>query len=128
MQETVGASAGAVSLFLAAVLSACTTQGSFRELGTSYPPKPGNCEIEIFKGSDPGKPYIRISKINVHLEKTHFVHSDLSSASKELKRQACLSGADALIELSESSSGYLETRMYNVTATGIVFQTRSADH
>lgn len=128
MRETVRSFLVAVSFLLAAAVSACTTQGSFRELGTSYPPKPGNCEIEIFRGADPGRPFTRISRINVHLEKTHFVQSDLRSASNELKRQACLSGADAVIELSENSSSYLETRMYNVTATGIVFQPHSAEH
>ena len=68
-----------------------------------------------------------ISRLNVHLEKAFFVPSDLSSASGELRRQACLSGADGVIDIEEKNSSYLETRIYNLSATGIRFLDRTAE-
>jgi uncharacterized protein YbjQ (UPF0145 family) len=53
------------------------------------------------------------------LEKTHFIGSSLDDALPELKKQARLSGADAIIEIRESSSKTGETKIYHVTATGI---------
>jgi hypothetical protein len=109
--------------FCAFALSGCaTSQGSFQELGQGHPARPENCQVEIFKAGAPDKTYIQISKLNVHLEKTFFVSSDFESASKELKRQACLSGADAIINLNETSSSYLETKIYNVSGIGICYQ------
>jgi hypothetical protein len=37
----------------------------------------------------------------------------------DLKRQACLSGADALIDISERTSSHAETRIYHLTAIGV---------
>jgi uncharacterized protein YbjQ (UPF0145 family) len=63
-----------------------------------------------------------VSHLNVHLEKTFFAPSDFDDAKAELKHQACLSGADAIIEVRELSSSYLETRIFNVSGTGVRFQ------
>ena len=62
-----------------------------------------------------------LSRLNVHIEKTHFLSSDLDEAMPELKKQACLSGADAITDIQERQSSYLETRSYHVTAKGIRF-------
>jgi hypothetical protein len=62
-----------------------------------------------------------LSRLDVHLEKTHFIESSLSDALPELKRQARLSGADAVIEIRERTSKVAETRVYHVSATGIRF-------
>jgi uncharacterized protein YbjQ (UPF0145 family) len=70
----------------------------------------------------PQKPVRRISRLDVHLEKTHFMTSSLEDALPELKKQACLSGADAIIELNERSSSVGETQIYHVTATGILYE------
>ena len=40
----------------------------------------------------------------------------------ELKKQACLSGADAIAEIQERSTRHIENRGYHVTATGIKFK------
>ncbi|MEO7067007.1 MAG: hypothetical protein ABI114_08890 [Rhodanobacter sp.] len=55
-------------------------------------------------------------------EKAFFVPSDFASAVGDLKRQGCLSGADATIDLQESHSRYLERRIYKLSATGIRFE------
>jgi hypothetical protein len=109
--------------FFASALAGCaTSQGSFQALDQAHPARPENCEVEIFKAGAPDKAYALISKLNVHLEKTFFISSDFESAAKELKRQACLSGADAIIDLKETSSSYLETKIYNVSGTGICYR------
>lgn len=122
MKESASWTFLALSLFAFALSGCATSQGSFQELEHGRPARPENCRVEIFKVGAPDKAYIRISKLNVHLEKTFFVSSDFESASKELKRQACLSGADAIIDLNETSSSYLETKIYNVSGTGICYQ------
>lgn len=116
-----------IPVFLALGLSACAaTTGNYRPITESYPPRSADCAIQIFKDHLPDRPYAAISRLNVHLEKTFFTPSDFSSASGELKRQACLSGADAVIGIEEKHSSYLETRIYNLSATGIRFLDRSS--
>jgi hypothetical protein len=90
-------------------------------LGQTYPPKPESYEVQVFSGTAPARPFVRISRLDVHLEKTHFIGSSLEDALPELKKQARLSGADAIIEIRESSSMVVETKIYHVTATGIRF-------
>lgn len=116
MKSTIGL------VFLAFGLGGCAaTTGNYRPVGKHYPPRPADCDVQIFKNLAPTRPYVAISRLNVHLEKTFFVPSDFASAKHELKRQACLSGADAIIGIEEQNSSYLETRIYNVSATGIRF-------
>lgn len=99
--------------------SCATSQSRFSLLGSSYPPKPETFEVEVFQTGPPSKPYERISRLDVHLEKTHFISSSLTEALPALKRQARLSGADAIIEMRESRSMVGETQVYHVTGTGI---------
>ena len=112
----------AVLIFLASCLCGCAaTTGNFRPLGERYAARPVDCAIQVFKDQAPTRPYAAISRLNIHLEKTFFAASDFDSASGELKKQACLSGADAVMDLEEKKSSYLETRIYNLSATGIRF-------
>jgi len=87
--------------------------------GDSYPPKPEGYEVQVFRGGAPQRPFVRISRLDVHLEKTHFISSSLDDALPELKNQARLSGADAIIDIRESFSSVGETEIYHVTATGV---------
>ena len=115
-----------VCIFLALGLCGCaTTTGTYRPIAERYSPRPADCDVLVFKDHPPGKPYAAISRLNVHLEKTFFVPSDFSSASGELKKQACLSGANAVIDIEEKTSSYLETLIYNLSATGIRFLDRA---
>lgn len=107
-------------IFLASSLSGCaTTIGNYRPLNGQYPPRPDDCRVDIFKNQLPVRPYVAISRLNVHLEKTFFMPSDFASARDELRRQACLSGADGVVDIQETNSIYLETRIYNLSGTGI---------
>jgi hypothetical protein len=112
-------------VFLASSLCGCAaTTGNFRLLAERSPARPPDCDVAVFKDQPPARPYTAIAQLNVHLEKTFFVPSDFSSASGELRRQACLSGADGVIDIEEKNSSYLETRIYNLSATGIRFLDR----
>jgi hypothetical protein len=87
-----------------------------------YPAREEDCSIDIFRTGYPAKEFTKITRVDVHLEKTHFVPSSFESALSELKRQACLSGADAVVDIEERSSSHLETRGYHVTGTGIKYK------
>lgn len=114
-------------VFLASGLGGCmATTGTYRPLNERNPARPADCDISVFKAQPPARPYVAISQLNVHLEKTFFAPSDFSSASGELRKQACLSGADGVIDIQEKNSSYLETRIYNLSATGIRFLDRNS--
>lgn len=115
------------AIFLASGLSGCaTTIGNYRPLNGHYPQRSADCQVDIFKNQPPARPYVAISRLNVHLEKTFFVPSDFASARGELQRQACLSGADGVVDIEETNSSYLETRIYNLSATGIHYLDEAA--
>jgi hypothetical protein len=111
-------------VFLGTLLVSCaTTQSRFTPLGQAVPSRPGDCSVAVLKDSVPQKAFERVSRLDVHLERTGFAQADLDSALPELKKQACLSGADAIIEIEERSTGFrFENRAYHVTATGIKFK------
>lgn len=108
-----------LSLVVIIGVSCATSQSRFSLLGRSYPPKPETFDVEVFQTGAPSRPFARVSRLDVHLEKTGFVSSSLSEALPDLKKQARLSGADAVVELRESRWSVNETQVYHVTATGI---------
>ena len=105
------------------VISCATQQSRFFFLGEAYPPKPENFEIQIFRQGSPTQPFVRISRLDVHLERTGFSQATFNDALPELKRQARRSGADAIVAIEEKTSVVGETRIYHVTATGIRYPT-----
>jgi hypothetical protein len=109
----------ALGLVVMAGVSCATSQSRHSLLGQSFPPKPEGCEVRVFRATAPDRPFVRISRLDVHLEKTYFAASSLEDALPELKKQARLSGADAIMEIREHSSMVGETKVYHVTATGI---------
>lgn len=109
-------------LCFAFTASCANTQSQHSMLSGAYPARSEDCHIDVFRDSGPEKPFIKISRLDVHMEKTHFRRSNFESALPELKKQACLSGAQAIIDIDEKSSGHIETKSYHVTATGIVYR------
>ncbi len=104
------------------LLAACTShQSRYVPLQQSYDALPSNFEVEVFRYELPEKPFERVARLDVHIEKTHFLSSDFEDALPELREQARLSGSHAIIEIEERSSSVLETKIYHVTATGIRF-------
>ncbi len=109
-----------LSCVLAFLATSCTSsQSRFSRLTAAYPAKPATFPIEVFEDALPERPFERIARLDVHLEKTHFLSSSLKEALPELEKQARLSGADAIIEIRESRSTLNETKVYHVTAIAI---------
>ena len=110
-----------IALGCAAVLavSCATSQSRFVPIGKAYPPRPEGSVVEVFRAELPSRPFERVSRLDVHLEKAFFAGSSLESALPELTRQARLSGADAIVDIRESHSMVGETKVYHDTATGI---------
>jgi len=105
------------------LLAGCaSTQSRYVLLGPAYPPMPDAAEVQVFRGDPPDRPFLRVSRLDVHLEKTHFIGSTLEDALPELMRQARLSGAEAIIEIREQRSQVGETKIYHVTAVGIRYR------
>lgn len=105
------------------LISACSvTQSRYSWLGKPYQPLAKDAPVDIYKEANPEKPYVKVARLDVHLEKTHFINSDFKDALPELIKQARLAGADAIIEIKERKSSLLtETKIYHVTATGIKY-------
>jgi hypothetical protein len=109
----------ALGAMLCFVSGCATTQSHISFLGEHYPPREADAAVEVFREGVPNKPFNRIARLDVHLEKTGFVKSDFVEALPELKKQARQAGADAVIEIEEKRSQILETMVYHVTATGV---------
>ena len=106
----------------ALTLGGCSSiQSTFSVEDAPFTPRHEPCSVEVYRGQLPDRPHVVVSRLNVHIEKTHFLSSDLDEAMPELKKQACLSGADAITDIQERQSSYVETRSYHVTAKGIRF-------
>ena len=110
-----------LAAFIGLPCVSCVTsqQSHFSRLSASCPPKPATFEIEVFQSGAPSKTYEKVSRLDVHLEKTFFISSSLAGALPALKEQARLSGAEAIIEIHKSRSMVGETQVYHVTAIGI---------
>jgi hypothetical protein len=114
--------AGAVAAFavLLVTMAGCaSTIGRYEFLDKPYAERPVNAPVEVFVTGEPSRPYVRVARLDAHLEKTGFMPSSLAEALPELKRQARRAGCDAIIEISERRSEILETRVYHVTAIGV---------
>ena len=103
-----------------ALLAGCaTTQGRFAAIGATYPARATDHAIDVFKEGLPTRAYVKVARLDAHLEKAGWVVSDLDEALVELKRQARLAGGDAIIDIREQRSRINETRVLHVSATGI---------
>ncbi|MCA9405724.1 MAG: hypothetical protein KC684_04245 [Candidatus Omnitrophica bacterium] len=106
------------------IISCASSQSRFVYLndGVKLSPKSTNAEIFVFKdGNVPERPFEKIVRLDVHLEKSHFVGSDLDNAMPLLLKQARQAGVDGIIEIRERFSRVAETKIYHVTAIGIIF-------
>jgi hypothetical protein len=105
-----------------AVTGCATTQGAFTPLGGQrQPPRYADCKVAVFRGDAPQLTFIRVSRIDVHMERTFWMRPGFSDVVSELRRQACLSGADAVIEIKEEHESIGENRSYHVTGIGVKY-------
>ena len=107
-------------LMIFLTIACATKQSRFSMLGDSFPPKPEGYNVQIFHDDLPQRPFSRISRVDVHLEKTHLIGSSfINETLPELEKQARLSGADAIIEIRGINSSVGETKIFHVSAIGI---------
>ena len=113
------AAASVAALVVVAMAGCASTVGRHAFLDRAYPERPADAPVEVFTTGEPSHPFVRVARLDVHLEKTGFVTSKLSEALPELKRQARRAGCDAIVAITERRSEILETRVYHVTAIGV---------
>ena len=103
------------------MVGCATNHGRFVRIGEVERARPADCVVELYRAGEPARAFVRVARLDVDLEKTHFWAPSFEEAWRELKRQACLAGADAVIEIEEYRSRVLETAIYHVTAIGVRF-------
>jgi uncharacterized protein YbjQ (UPF0145 family) len=67
----------------------------------------------------PVQTYIEVAVLDVHKEATSFATIGFENAIEALKQQARRAGGDAIIQIVETHSRYLETTMYHVRAKAV---------
>jgi len=73
----------------------------------------------VFQDGVPTRAFVRVSRLDVHIEKTDFRRASFEEALPELMKQARLSGADAIIEIQERRTWVVGSQAYHVTGTGV---------
>jgi hypothetical protein len=114
----------AAGMLIVLFLISCSSQSRYTMLVPTHFSKAPDCEVEVFRTGHPSKEFVRISRIDVHIERTYYIRSDFEDVLSKLRKEACESGADAIIEIQERSSNInlSETNIYHVTATGIKYK------
>ena len=97
-------------------------QARMERIGDLQPaPRPANCTIEVLHEA-PTRPFVKVAHVYAHRESTIVLHPGLEEVLADLKKQACLAGAEGIMDIAESKSGYLEMSSYNISATAIVYR------
>ena len=112
-----------MTALLPLLVGGCSAQSRHTMLVPHHDSKGSDCQVEVFMKEPPTRQFERISRLDVHIERTYYVRSQLDDALPKLKKEACKSGADAIIDIQEKSSTFnmSETNAYHVTAIGIRF-------
>lgn len=87
--------------------------------GKSYPPKDESFEVAVFESVIPTQSFERVARIDVRMEMSGSEETSLQDAIPELKRQARLAGADAIIDIRLQRSKVGESTLFQVSAIGI---------
>lgn len=104
------------------LVSCATTQSDFVAIGQSYASKPVDHVIQVFEADEkPSRTFEVVAEVFTTKEATHFITYSLDDALVELKAQAREAGADAIIEIEEERSRYLETSKYLASGKAIRF-------
>ena len=102
------------------MLAACSTTTTVDPLGTAHPPNADSCDVEIFETQAPSGPFEKIGKIESHIKKNLFFSSRAplkDEAFRELQRQACSLGGDAVVIDDYVESAASEMKHVHVWAT-----------
>ena len=98
------------------------SSAKFIATGKSYPPKPDDCNIEIFTSKQPDREYEELGIIE---GEGSFGSDSFENVLPKMKIEACKAGGDAIILLSSQKTAYGDDDIFdsddklNVTATVI---------
>ncbi len=96
-----------ISIVVTANLSGCwwalVRNVDYTELNKGAISKPENCDIEVFRTALPEKGYTELGVVSVGAN--YGRHCEYGDQLYEAKRQACLVGGDALVDIRESAAG-----------------------
>lgn len=107
------------AVVLSGLLGGCTSiDGSYTPADGGAPARAEDCHVEVYR-LPPSQPYTVVSRITVHVDRTHFLGRSIDEPMPELLRQACRSGADAVTNLSEELDSHSGSDAYTLTAEGI---------
>ncbi|MGE0158512.1 MAG: hypothetical protein AB7T31_03815 [Gemmatimonadales bacterium] len=84
-----------------AAASGCVSV-SYVPTAAALPPKPRDCEIQVFSAGPPQRPY---QELGILEGKGSFSSSDLEDVLPKLREEACLVGGDAIVLLSAQRVG-----------------------
>lgn len=79
-----------------ALLAGCVTV-SYVPTTSPFPPKPRDCEIQVFSAAPPQRAY---QEIGILEGEGSFWNADLEDILPKLREEACLAGGDAIVLLS----------------------------
>ncbi len=83
-------------------------------------------DIEVFASGRPARPFTTVSRLDLYVEKRTPGDPSSDDVMPELKRQARLSGAEAVVDVHWSLQSRPSGGVYHVTATGIAYSAPTA--
>jgi len=102
------------------ITSLSCASAKFISTGSSYPARPGDCQIEVFSSKQPDREYEELGVIE---GEGSMGHDTLEKILPKMKQEACKAGGDAIILTSRQKSADLfddsGDDKLNVTATVI---------
>lgn len=90
-------------------------------------PKPDERPVEIFTSGAPKRPFVKVSKLDLTVEKWGRGEPSIDDFRPELTREARLSGADAVVDLEWTLKGTAENGVYRVKGTGVAYLPRAGE-
>jgi hypothetical protein len=99
-------------------LSAGCATATFVPTGSAYPPRPKDCELEVFSSAPPQRAY---EEVGIVEGEGNMWKADLEDVLPRLKEKACLAGGHAIILLSSDTfaEGEDGVRVQRIQATVI---------
>ena len=99
------------------ILSSCTAAW-FTPTSDIYPPRPDDCEIEVFSAGPPDAAY---EELGVLEGEGNLWNASLSDVLPDMKREACRAGGDAILlgQGHRYTTGEDDDEKYYTTATVI---------
>jgi hypothetical protein len=93
-------------------------KATFVPTGAVYPPKPLDCEMQVFSSAIPERPYEELGLVEGEGD---WWKSDLEDVLPKLREKACLAGGDAMVLFSTDTfaEGDKGVRVQRLTATVI---------